>query len=141
MDLYGHNPFSFRNPDLRNPPSDQHLIDFSDLGRFDKQIQHYLGRPRHKRIRLWLSEFTIPTAPDSEFNFHTDLKTQAKWITNGFRVARAVHAAGLGWIHLQDEPGGSQGGLLLSDGKPKPGFYAFVRGGLTAAQRARERTR
>jgi len=51
-------------------------------------------------------------------------------------------ADGLGWIHLRDEPplGDTrvvQGGLLTHDGKPKPGFYAFMRGGLTAAQRAR----
>lgn len=134
MDLYGHNPFSFRNPDLRNPPSTQNLVDFSDLGRFDRQIQRYLGRPRHKRIRLFLSEFTIPTGPDREFNFYVSRRTQAKWITNAFKVARRVKAAGLGWIHLYDEPPAPgntviNGGLLSYDGKRKPGFYAFMRGG------------
>jgi len=133
MDLYGHNPFSFRNPDLRNPPSTQDLIDFSDLGRFDRQIQRDLGRPRHKRVRLFLSEFTIPTAPDSEFNFHVSRATQAKWITNAFRVAREVGVAGLGWIHLYDDPPVAgqtsiNGGLLTYDGRLKRGFYAFQRG-------------
>lgn len=144
LDLYGHNPFSFRNPDLRNPPSAQDLVDFSDLGRFDKQIQRYLRPPRHKPIRLFLSEFTIPTGPDREFNFYVSRRTQAKWITNAFRVARKVNAVGLGWIHLYDEPpfvGGTsvQGGLLTHDGRRKRGFYAFLRGALTPAQRARER--
>ncbi|HEV2060396.1 MAG TPA: hypothetical protein VGR11_13655 [Solirubrobacteraceae bacterium] len=144
MDLYGHNPFSFRNPDLRNPPSTQGLVDFSDLGRFDKLIHRYLGRPRGKRIRLFLSEFTIPTGPDREFNFWVSEKTQAKWIKNAFRVARKVDAGGLGWIHLYDEAPIAghtvvRGGLLTHDGKKKPGFYAFMRGGLTPAQRARER--
>lgn len=144
MDLYGHNPFSFRNPDLRNPPSTQDLVDFSDLGRFDRQIQRDLRRPRSKRIRLFLSEFTIPTAPDSEFNFYVSRKTQAKWITNAFKVARKVNAAGLGWIHLYDDPPvpgqtSINGGLLTYDGRRKPGFYAFMRGALAPAQRARER--
>lgn len=144
MDLYGHNPFSFRNPDLKNPPSTQDLVDLSDLGRFDKLIQRHLGRPRSKRIRLFLSEFTIPTAPDSEFNFYVSHATQAKWITNAFRVARQVNAVGLGWIHLYDEPpvpGNTSinGGLLTHDGRRKRGFYAFLRGALTPAQRARER--
>lgn len=144
MDLYGHNPFSFRNPDLRNPPSTQDLVDFSDLGRFDKLIHRYLGRPRHKRIRLFLSEFTIPTGPDREFNFWVSERTQKKWITNAFRVARKVNAAGLGWVHLYDEAPAAghtvvRGGLLTHDGKRKPGFYAFLRGGLSPAQRARER--
>lgn len=146
MDLYGHNPFSFRNPDLRNPPSTQDLVDFSDLGRFDRQIQRYLGRPRHKRIRLFLSEFTVPTAPDSEFNFYVSRRTQAKWITNAFRVARKIRAYGLGWIHLYDDPPvpghtSVNGGLLTHDGRRKAGFYAFLRGALTPAQRARERRR
>ncbi len=144
MDLYGHNPFSFRSPNLRNPPSDQNLVDFSDLGRFDRLIQRHLGRPRGKRIRLFLSEFTIPTGPDSEFNFHVTPAVQGKWITRAFRIARVLRADGLGWIHLRDDPpvpGATTitGGLLTWDGKRKPGFYAFMRGGLTAAQRARER--
>jgi hypothetical protein len=131
MDFYGHNPFSIRKPNLKNPPSNQDLIDFSDLGRFDKQIQRYLGRPPHKRIRLWLSEFTIPTFTDSEFNFHVTPKTQAKWITSAFKVARQVDAAGLGWVHLSDVNAGFiiGGGLLREDGSRKPGFYAFMRGG------------
>ncbi len=144
MDLYGHNPFSFREPNLRNPPSVQGLVDFSDLGRFNRLIHRYLGRPRHKRIRLFLSEFTIPTGPDVEFNFRVTPRTQAKWITSAFRVARQVKAYGLGWIHLRDDPpipNGTAvtGGLLTHDGKRKPGFYAFMRGGLTAKQRARNK--
>ncbi|MDP8908045.1 MAG: hypothetical protein M3N47_02785 [Chloroflexota bacterium] len=130
MDLYSHNPFSFREPNLRNPPSVQGLVDFSDL-----------GRPRHKRITLFLSEFTIPTGPDIEFNVHVAPKTQSKRITSAFRVARKLDADTLGRIHLRDEPpivGGTsiQGGLLRHDGKHKPGFYAFMRGGLMAAQRS-----
>jgi hypothetical protein len=141
MDLYGHNPFSIREPNLRNPPSASGLIDFSDLGRFDKLIQKVLGRPRHKHIRLWLAEYTIPTFSDSEFNYHVTPKLQAKWITSAFKVARQVGAAGLGWIHLYDVNAGNiiGGGLLREDGTRKPGFYAFMRGGLTAAQRARQR--
>ena len=139
MDMYGHNPFSTREPDLANPQSTQGLVDFSDLGRFDKLIQRYAGRPRHKRIPLWLSEYTIPTGPDSEFNYHTTEKTQATWITSAFKVARKVHAGGLGWIHLYDEAGAAAiaSGLLTVDGRRKRGYYAFLRGGLTAAQRKR----
>ncbi|MDP8908254.1 MAG: hypothetical protein M3N47_03885, partial [Chloroflexota bacterium] len=144
MDLYGHNPFSIRRPDLRNPPSLHGVVDFSDLARFDRLVQRDLARPRRKRIRLFLSEFTIPTGPDVEFNFYVSPRTQSRWITNAFRIARRLKAHGLGWIHLRDDPpirGGTaiSGGLLTHDGRRKPGFYAFMRGGLTAAQRARAR--
>ena len=33
LDLYGHNPFSIRAPNLANPPSPGQQIDFSDLAR------------------------------------------------------------------------------------------------------------
>ena len=144
MDLYGHNPFSFRDPDLRNRRSES--VDLSDLDWFAPFVQRRLGRPRHKRVRLFLSEFTMPTAPDREFNLYVSPKVQARWITKAFRIARVVDADGLGWIHLRDEPPKRgrrvvNGGLLRHDGTPKPGFYAFMRGGLTIAQRNRPRDR
>jgi hypothetical protein len=131
MDLYGHNPFSYRGPDLKKPQSDLELVDFSDLGRFNRQVDRYLGRPRHKRLRLFLSEFTVPTdAPDKEFNFYVTRSLQAKWIRDGFKVARQVNAYALGWIHLRDDPPNGaaaivRGGLLTSDGQKKPGYLAF----------------
>jgi len=131
MDMYGHNPFSARRPNLRNRPSPQQAVDFSDLGRFQKVVDRRLAKPRGKRtLRLYLSEFTIPTAPDSEFNFRTTPATQASWIRSAFRVARQVRAYGLGWIHLYDGDlvnSGSMGGLLTADGQKKPGFTAFQR--------------
>jgi Cellulase (glycosyl hydrolase family 5) len=134
MDLYGHNPFSYRHPSLKNNQSSTGTVDFSDLGRFQKVIDRSLARPRHKRIRLFLSEFTVPTdKPDAEFNFHVTRALQAKWITDAFRVARQVHAYGLGWIHLYDDPPDPtravvQTGLIDGTGNKKPGYFAFKRG-------------
>lgn len=131
MDLYGHNPFSAREPDLGNPPSPQGAMDFSDLRRFQKVIDRQLARPRGKRtLPFFLSEFAIPTGPDSEFNFYATPEVQARWIKSAFRVAAKVHAYGLGWIHLYDDPpGGSRSGLLTNDGKRKPGYAAFKKAG------------
>ncbi len=148
LTYYGHNPFSFRKPSLHRGPSDQGLVDFSDLGRFDKEIQRALGRPRKKTIKLFLSEFTLPTDVDREFNFHVSLKGQAIWITDAFKVVRKVkNIAGLGWIHLRDEPPSagqtvSNGGLLTHKGKRKLGYYAFKRGhGRRATKRKASATR
>lgn len=134
LDLYGHNPFGYRNPNLRSKPSKRGLVDFSDLGRFDRVLQRDLGRPLHKRIRIWLSEYTVATGPDIEFNFWVSHATQAKWITSAFRVAKRVrNVAGLGWVHLYDDPPipGKQvvnGGLIGYDGVKKLGYKAFKRG-------------
>ncbi|MGH2840281.1 MAG: hypothetical protein ACRDKY_05585, partial [Solirubrobacteraceae bacterium] len=136
MDEYGHNPFSLREPDLDNPPSRNGVIDFSDLRRLDRLVQRRLGRPRHRRIKLFLSEYTIPTdGPDLEFNYFVPRTTQAKWIRSAFRVARGLPSvSGLGWIHLYDDPPDPagrpvrRGGLLTHDGVKKPGYAAFAQG-------------
>jgi hypothetical protein len=128
MDLYGHNPFSVRDPNLGSPPSPAGGVDFSDLRRLAGWIDRYLGRGR-PQIKLFLSEWTIPTAVDSEFNFYVDPAVQAKWISDGLRIARTwsrVYA--LGWIHLYDDLPTTAGGLLDAQGHKKPGYTAWKNG-------------
>lgn len=125
MDLYGHNPFSLRMPDFANPPSPDGAVDFSDLRRLAGWVDRYLGR----KIRLFLSEWTIPTSLDDEFGFWVDPGVQAQWITSGLRLARRYKRIyALGWINLFDDPPRSYGGLIDSTGQRKPGFVAFAHG-------------
>jgi hypothetical protein len=128
LDLYGHNPFSARDPNLGSPASGSGNVDFSDLGRLAGWIDRYLGRGR-RSIRLFLSEWTIPTTVDDEFNFYVTPAVQAQWITDGLRIARSwprVYA--IGWIHLYDDPPTTGGGLLDGQGTPKPGYAAWQNG-------------
>jgi hypothetical protein len=123
MDMYGHNPFSFEAPDFSDPPSPLGASQFSDLRRLAAWMDRYLmpGLP------LFLSEFTVPTAPDQEFNFWVDPLAAAKWVREALSLSRGwkrIYA--LGWVHVYDEPGYSSGGLLTAAGKPKPTFYAFA---------------
>jgi hypothetical protein len=129
MDLYGHNPFCWRSPNLHDPPSPDSEVDFSDLGRLATLVNSELAAP-HQRIKLFLSEWMIPTAPDDELNIYVTPSVQAQWVTDGWRIVRrSSFIYALGWIHLQDEgPGGSESGLLNVNGKPKPGYYAFKAG-------------
>lgn len=127
LDLYGHNPFSYRGPNLAKPQSPYGEVDFSDLGRLAGLVDRYLGRGR--RIALFISEWTIPTRRDQEFPYWVDRALQARWIDAAFSIVHhwsQIYA--LGWIHLYDSPPESYGGLLDSRGRPKPGFYAFERG-------------
>jgi hypothetical protein len=129
LDLYGHNPFSYREPNLANPPSPYGQVDFSDLGRLAGWVDQHLGAGHH--IPLFLSEWTIPTKPDREFPYWVDPAVQARWIKAAFSITdRWPRIYALGWIHLYDDrPGGdSNGGLLDYRGHRKPGFFAFQRG-------------
>jgi hypothetical protein len=129
MDMYGHNPFSARAPNLANPPSPDEQIDFSDLGRLHELVDRNLGRAGNPELPLFLSEWTIPTAVDNEFNFFVDPRVQAAWITDGLRIAAgAPWIYALGWIHLYDEPPQSAGGLIRSSGQKKPGYFAWRSG-------------
>lgn len=129
LDMYGHNPFSYRDPSLSNPPSGEHNMDFSDLGRLSKLVDRCLGRPGNRHPKLFLSEWTVPTADDQEFNFWVDPLVQARWIADSLRIGRQLSSIyAVGWIHLYDEPPVSYGGLLTADGAKKPGYYAFKDG-------------
>jgi hypothetical protein len=135
LDLYGHNPFSGRRPDLRRPPSCCGGADFSDLERLRRAVDRELGRPGLRSIPLFLSEFTLPTDVDSDFDFHVTPAAQAAWIRSALSIVRrASWIAALGWINLYDErprPDGqpvSHGGLLYANGRPKPGYLAFKSG-------------
>jgi hypothetical protein len=132
LDLYGHNPFSAREPDLRKPLSCCGFVDFSDLDVLVRHLDRHLARSPRQRMPLFLSEWTIPTARgDSEFNFFVRPTTQARWISRALRIARGWNRIyTLGWIHLYDDPPGrgSTGGLLDHRGRRKPGYFAFRSG-------------
>jgi hypothetical protein len=129
LDMYGHNPFSVRAPDLSNPPSPDEQIDFSDLGRLEGLVDRNLGRPGNRHPKLFLSEWTIPTSADVTFNYYVEPRIQALWITDGLRVANQLPGVyAVGWIPLYDDPPVSGGGLIEADGAKKPGFFAWENG-------------
>lgn len=126
MDMYAHNPFTYSAPSFSAPPSPDGEVQFSDLPRLAGWIDRYL----HKGLPLFLSEWTIPTAPwDSEFNWWVEPKVAAKWVTDALRLSRQwkrIYA--LGWVHVYDDPPYISGGLLNANGTPKPEFWAFAHG-------------
>ncbi|HET9719228.1 MAG TPA: hypothetical protein VFP55_04040 [Solirubrobacteraceae bacterium] len=125
MDMYGHNPFGYLPPVFTRTPSPFGEIQFSDLKRLGKLVDRYL----HPGLPLFLSEFTIPTRSDLEFNYWVEPRTAAQWVTEALRNSRRWHRIyALGWIHVYDEPPESYGGLLTAAGKPKPDYFAFARG-------------
>lgn len=135
MDFFGHNPFGTRGPDLRKKQLVAGTADISDLDVFVPWIDRYLARAgRNRKLPLFLSEFTVPTdVPSYEFPIHVTRQLQAKWLTDGLRIAkRWSRIYSFGWIGLRDRerPDGTETRTGLIDGKGirKPSYYAYKRG-------------
>lgn len=129
MDLYGHNPFGFRIPNLADKPSPRGMVDFSDSRRLVKVLDRYYPG---KKLRLFLSEWGVPAGDtlDGELGFRLNFQQQAKWIRAGLRVSRNFKRIyTIGWIHPYDRPDlDITTGLMKADGTKKPGYHAFRNG-------------
>jgi sugar phosphate isomerase/epimerase len=173
LDLYGHNPFSNRFPDIDKKPYREGVRDISDIDSFHRQLQRDYGpsvneeihrqlrrdhdrydsledhpevNRRHKELHkanrwihgllrekgpdLWLSEFTIGSAPSDKFPISTTPEAQARWLRAAYDIAReADYVETLGWFNLVDDPatpeGGLKSGLMTFEGARKPAFPAY----------------
>jgi hypothetical protein len=133
MDMYGHNPFTLRRPDLRQSLFRPGDADFSDLDTVWRWLDAYGYRDAHgHRLRIFISEWLLATEhANSEFNFWVTRRVQADWLTDALRIVRRTpRIATLGWYSLYDDPPNAGGdevnrGLMESGGARKPAYAAF----------------
>jgi hypothetical protein len=132
MDLYGHNPYTTRRPDLTKDPIVAGSAGFSDLDTLAGWIDDDL-RPD---LPIFISEFTLPTdQPNYVLNVHVDRQTQAQWLDAALDIAHSsdrIHT--LGWFRLRDQPPNDRGdqanwGLIDDEGRRKPAFDVFAHAG------------
>jgi hypothetical protein len=126
LDWFGHNPFPFRFPDLRNEAILGGWRDISDLDTFSEELRQVYGR----RVKLWLSEFSVQSDKASDdFTLFVSRGEQARWVGAAYGIADALDSvAGLGWLGLLDEPpraGSRNWGLLSAGGARKPAYAAY----------------
>jgi hypothetical protein len=139
LDLYGHNPFTRRFPDITDHGYAGYpgARDIGDIDLFYRELRGiYRGQyPKFRRRgpRLWLSEFTISSdRGNNSFVFYVSRRDQARWLRAAYRIAhRSPFVAGLGWFELLDQPpsipNGRTNGLMTWDGQPKPAYFAYKR--------------
>lgn len=128
LDWYGHNPFPFRFPNLRELAIAGGYRDISDMDVFARQLHRTYSAPK----RLWLSEFDVQSDNASKtFELFVSRREQAQWLRAAYRLADSLPAvAGLGWLSLLDRSeaaGNERWGLLTARGAAKPAFWAYLR--------------
>lgn len=126
LDWFGHNPFPFRFPNLRELAVPGGYRDISDLDTFGAQLRRTYGR----RAKFWLSEFLVLSdRPSQEFVTSVSKAEQGRWLSAAYGIAdRLPQVAGLGWLGLLDQPASprsSNYGLLTASGGFKPAYNAF----------------
>jgi hypothetical protein len=139
MDLYGHNPFGCRKPNLRatqvKPGSG--VADFSDLDDLAKQVDRSLSGHgvNRRKIPLFLSEYFVPTDhANVEFTCWVRRGTAANWLKAGMKITRKwKRIRTFGWFSLFDDPPNGAGtevnrGLLTYGGFAKPAYFAYKNG-------------
>jgi hypothetical protein len=134
MDWFGHNPYDFRRPRIRQRPISgfRGLNDIDTLWKEVKALYRKRGRRRGRPRKLWLSEWSIQSDHGSfAFNFSVSRREQAKRLRAGYRLARRLpYVKGLGWYQLSDYPAGPDNptwGLITYDGERKPSYRAYRR--------------
>jgi hypothetical protein len=145
MDLWGHNPFEARFPNIKKKPIGK-FRGLDDVDTLYREIQRAYGvgtngkgkkasaaRKGLKPPKLWLSEWTILSeqSPNLFGGFHVTPAQQAAYITAAYRMVRKLkYVKALGWFRLDDEPDnghiGAAWGLLTPDGTRKPSFDAYA---------------
>lgn len=128
MDLWGHNPYTYRRPNLKDEPSERGRVDFSDLGRLVKALNKAYKKPR---LKLFLSEWGVPTGFDQDLEIKVKTKAAVKWVKSAMRIvnkskiAKSIYT--LGWSVPVDTDRNPQG-LLDQNLRPKPTYFPFKRG-------------
>ena len=127
MDMWGHNPWGNRRPDLTLPPSRNGTISFPDLERLVKALDRagFPGDP----LRLYLAEWGVATGfEDKDLDQELDAKAADKWIRAAFEIAEWKRIYTLGWVHPTDTERNSTG-LLTQSGERKTSYETYKRSG------------
>jgi hypothetical protein len=122
MDMWGHNPYGFRKPDLDKPSNRAGSVSWGDLEDFAAAIDKVYPQ----ELPLYLSEWGVPTGfEDKDLLYKVEDDEAEKWIEAGLEIARdwdRVYT--LGWVHPLDSDRSSQG-LMDIEGEPKPSYDAY----------------
>jgi hypothetical protein len=132
MDLWGHNPFDGRLPNIKRKPIGK-FRGLSDIDTLHREIQRAYEKSGRKAPKLWLSEWTVlsEASPNLFGGFHVSPTQQATYISRAYKMVRKLkYVTALGWYRLEDELNtatvGAAWGLVTANGAWKPSFNAYA---------------
>ncbi len=123
MDMWGHNPWGFTEPDFKEPQSRRGTVTFNDLKRLTKVLdKSFPGQ----RLKLFLAEWGVPSGfKDKDLGYGLKQKETNRWINTAFRLTRTFKRIySLGWVHLFDNTRNSTG-LMTMEGQRKPSYKVY----------------
>jgi len=127
FDVYAHHPYADiganESPTFVPKGKFKRRVQLGNINTLLKLVSKYYG-PKH----LWITEYGYQTNPPDK-RFGVSYKTQAKWLSQSFAIARRNPRIDMMlWFLVRDEPkvGNWQSGLATTTGKRKPAWKAFV---------------
>ena len=123
MDMWGHNPYGFAEPEISDEPSKRGIVAFKDLELLTDALDEAFP---DQDLKLFLSEWGVPIGfKDKDLLYSKSEDDGEDWIKSGFEIARGnPRIYTLGWVHLLDDTRSSQGLLdIKGNKKPSYGFY------------------
>ena len=123
MDMWGHNPFGFAEPDLDDPPSRKGVVAFAGPPPPHGGARRELRRPTPEAVPRGVG---VPEGfKDKDIGYVREPEEAEEWINAGFEIAREwPRIYSLGWIHPVDTDRSSMG-LLNKGGKKKPTYDSY----------------
>jgi hypothetical protein len=124
FDAYAHHPYYAHK--IETPASKPKVrtgIILGNIGVLIKEIDRLYG----KRIRLWVTEYAIQTAPPRD-NFGVTPRQQATYLRQAYTIARRNPRIDMFlWFLLKDDSRaeGWQSGFMTARGTRKPSFNVF----------------
>lgn len=127
VDGYAHHPYTKKAGPFYKPKSTD--VTIGVLGRLTKTLDRY---SRHRRMKLYLTEFGIQSKPDRNYGVSLGRQAEYRSISEKIAYANPRVAAFSQYLLRDDLPrccgsryGGFESGLRTSTGKAKPALQAY----------------
>jgi hypothetical protein len=128
VDGWAHHPYTKKAGPFYKPSS-RNDVTIGALGRLTRALDRY---SKHRRMKLWLTEFGIQSKPDPNYGVSETRQAEYRSISEKIAYDNGRVAAISQYLMRDDKPrsgadryGGFESGLRYADGRKKKAYDAF----------------